>query len=165
MPDTPDTTPSPSPPATPYAASVTNAMSLRAIILCIGAAIAVIFVGNLRAEVGRFTILLLFGWLSFLPDVIPRLELNVAGVITAFVALTLVMLGSHWLILWLRSGAPAVEVTDASAATPRWRWRSTFSLVALLLLVCIAAIAMISIVHQSTWLLGELPSGSAYRAR
>lgn len=158
-----DTVPQTPPPTAPNTEPA-PARTLITAVLGVVAAVGIIIVASWHRDGARITWLLLTGWLTFLYDVLPRLAVSIVGVVTALIALIIVLLGSHRLIVWVRNGPQEPELAG-SLSHSRWRIRWTLSFIVLILLTCVAALAMTSLVHQSTWLLSEMRSGSAYKAR
>lgn len=93
------------------------------------------------------TVALLFGWMAYLYRVLPDVETRWDGVLIFLTGLLLFTLVFHRLSNWLRR-----EMTDE---TKRWSWRSTFLVVAGVMLMFIAGTAMVGITHQAAWLASE----------
>jgi len=98
---------------------------------------------ELRPEV---VLALLFGWVSFLMHVIPRLRISWSSLAIASAALVLFTIGIHILGRRWRSGT-------ASASSPSWRLRWSVAMVGTVILLFVAGISMVGVVHQTGWLL------------
>lgn len=86
---------------------------------------------------------LVWGWILFLIDVLPRIRPDWASVLLAIVATVLFAAGIHW---WGRSAG------RAQVSQSRWSFRSTICLVSVLFLLFIAGISMVGVTHQAIWL-------------
>ncbi len=86
------------------------------------------------------------GWLVHLWRVVPRIEVNLAGVGTALVCLAFLGVGLHHFAGWLYRNVGKGE-------EPRvWRFRWTASILGGIVLMFVAGIAAVGVTHQSYWL-------------
>lgn len=101
---------------------------------------------------------LVTGWASFLSRVLPvvvvdRFSLGVAGV--SLIGLTF---GLHRFCDWLhreirtRKAAHQTEPREEDGAIQTWRFRSTLSILGIVLLMFVAGISAVGGVHQLIWL-------------
>lgn len=81
----------------------------------------------------------LFGWLFYLVEVIPRTQINFELLLCSLGALLLGMAGMQCLMSRLR-------------AANRWPWRWTLTWCAMLVVMFSTSIAAVGIVHQTGWL-------------
>lgn len=86
---------------------------------------------------------ILTGWIIVVGDVIPRMTWNWEMIATGLVCLVVFVAGFHWLASWMYRHRSA----DA-----RWPWRWTLSVTLSVILLFGAGIAVIGLVHQTTWL-------------
>jgi hypothetical protein len=113
----------------------------------LAALLAVCFVTGVALTTLEGGVTLLVGWVPFLGRVLPQISVNWPSVAVGLVALALFAAGVH-----------AVGSTGGSKragehpAAPRWRFRWTVSIVALVILLFAAGISVIGAVHQVTWL-------------
>jgi hypothetical protein len=82
---------------------------------------------------------LLFGWVSYLRQVIPQTQINVELLLSSLGALVLGMIGLQALMFRL-------------LVARRWRWRYTLMWCAMLIVMFSTSIAAVGIVHQTGWL-------------
>lgn len=86
---------------------------------------------------------ILTGWIVVMGDVIPRMTWNWEMIATGLVCLVVFVTGFHWFAGWMyRHRSP-----DA-----RWPWRWSLSVTLSVILLFGAGIAVIGLVHQTTWL-------------
>lgn len=90
---------------------------------------------------------LAFGWWRFLTRVIPQQHVNVSGLLTAAICVTLLLAGLHGFLSWF-VGAWNAGQPDAR----RWRFRWTAIALGLALLMFVAGTAFVGVVHQTIWL-------------
>lgn len=83
---------------------------------------------------------LLFGWIRFASQVLPKVTVNPAGVGMALGCLVLAAVVGHRFCLWLRQGEP-------------WRWRWTLSGLGGIVVLFAAGMAFTGVAHQAGWLL------------
>ncbi len=93
---------------------------------------------------GRFWIAeipfnLAVGWYSYLGRVLPQTDPDPWAVGTAAVCVVVFVLGTHVFFRWLFSA--------------RWRWKWTFSLAGLVVLMFAAGVAFTGMVQQTGWLI------------
>jgi hypothetical protein len=93
---------------------------------------------------------LIFGWASFLSNVLPRVSVHWATLILAFVAFGLFVFGVHWFgVAWNR------RQSKEGLSSARWRMRCSLASGILVIVLFAAGICMVGIVHQSAWLLTD----------
>ena len=92
----------------------------------------------------------LFGWVAYLNRVLPEVVVRWDGVVVFLVGLFILTWLLHRLFTWLRR-----EMTEVAIV---WRWRSTFLVVGMVMLMFIAGIAMVGVTHQVAWLTSERQS-------
>ncbi len=86
---------------------------------------------------------ILTGWITVVGDVIPRMTWNWEMIATWLVCLVVFVTGFHWFAGWMyRHRSPEA----------RWPWRWSLSVTMSVILLFCAGIAVIGLVHQSTWL-------------
>jgi prepilin-type processing-associated H-X9-DG protein len=92
---------------------------------------------------------MLFGWISFLGRVLPRLSADWPSIAVGLGAVVLFAAGIHALgFSWQRQ-----RTAPEGEPRPAWRFRSTFAVVALVIILFTAGISIIGIVHQTGWLI------------
>lgn len=89
----------------------------------------------------------LFGWITFVADVAPKVHVNPVAVATFAVTLLLTTVGVHVFASWLRD--------SMRPDRPAWRVKGTLSIVALFVLAFVAGIAAVGAFHQTTWLVTQ----------
>jgi prepilin-type N-terminal cleavage/methylation domain-containing protein len=89
-------------------------------------------------------ITLVLGWTKYLWRVVPKLNPDPWTVGTAIVCLAGVIAGAHLFLRWLH------RATQPGA--PRWPLRRTLRLVGLVVLMFVAGIAVVGVIHQTSWL-------------
>jgi prepilin-type processing-associated H-X9-DG protein len=87
---------------------------------------------------------LLFGWISYLWRVVPRIRTDWPAVGVGAGAAVLFTLGVHWIGRSWRKAEP-----DA----PAWKFRWSLTGVAMVVLAFAAGIAVVGVVHQTGWLM------------
>jgi hypothetical protein len=87
---------------------------------------------------------LLFGWITYLRRVLPRISFNAEIATNATVALTLATLGLHGILVWWTRSRG-----DGKSA---WRFGWTLKITLMVLLLFATSIAATGIVHQVGWL-------------
>jgi hypothetical protein len=95
-------------------------------------------------------VLVPLGWIAFLWHVFPQIRFHWPMIFSSLVYLLLLFVGSHLFLRWLYG-----QITKNSVSIRSWKWRWTFSAVALVFLMFIAGMAAIGIVHQTGWLFTE----------
>lgn len=88
---------------------------------------------------------LLFGWSSYVPRVLSRVQLSWSGLRTAMFCLTLVTAGLHGFLRWL--------VREMKGASAGWKARWTLTIVAVVVLMFASGTAAVGMFHQAGWLL------------
>jgi hypothetical protein len=91
---------------------------------------------------------LAFGWLYFPFRVIPQLTPDWPTLILAVLSTILFVTALHFTIVWFIG-----EAIPKTYVMPRWRWKSTWSVAALTLLLFVVGIAMVGSSHQLVWLI------------
>jgi hypothetical protein len=106
------------------------------------AVIAIIFVlcGLLMPAMVEIPITLGLGWVTYLWRVVPRANPDPWTVGTAVACLAGVVVGSHLFLRWLAGGESP------------WPWKRTLRCVGLVVLMFVAGIAVVGMVHQTSWL-------------
>jgi hypothetical protein len=106
---------------------------------------------GLPIELVAFT---LFGWIWYLARTLPEVKLTSDGVVTAGICLVLVGVGSHFFLAWLyrESRNPA---RAGMPRTDRWKWRWTFDLVVVTVLMFVAGMSVTGVAHQLGWLMSS----------
>ena len=99
-------------------------------------------------------LVLLFGWIWFLVQNLPKLSVDWGNTALAAVALAALLFGFHRFMQWFfRNYGRGDSVTTPADAPPRsWRLRWTVAIVALVLTMFVAGISMVGIVHQMAWM-------------
>lgn len=87
---------------------------------------------------------LLLGWIVYLTRVLPEVTVGWDGIATFVVGIFVFTLLLHNIAAWLR--------WEMSGQTLFWKWRSTFTVVGLVIMMFVSGIAMIGVTHQSIWL-------------
>lgn len=106
----------------------------------------------------EFVVYMFAGWVMFLVRVLPAVQLNFTGLVSAAAALLAFAVGLHFFLRWLYGAttlAPAIAAEQSSNVhppRPAWRGRWTAEIVAILLLMFVAGISMIGATHQLVWL-------------
>ncbi|MFO0818328.1 MAG: H-X9-DG-CTERM domain-containing protein [Pirellulales bacterium] len=95
---------------------------------------------------------MLFGWTSFLAQVLPKVHVRWDGVIVFGVGVAILICIAHYLLAWIVRERNARRSDEAPIV---WRFRSSIGLVFLSLLVFVVGIAMTGITHQVAWLATE----------
>lgn len=120
--------------------------------LIIGGAVALFLLACLGFVVpGEMAFYLTCGWAFFLARVVPRITLNVNGLITAVVCLLLLSVGLHFFLQSMFKRIPDVDSADVSSER-RWHWRWSFAILAVIVLLFVAGISVVGITHQTTWI-------------
>jgi hypothetical protein len=87
-----------------------------------------------------------FGWVQFLGRVVPTLNPDPWTVGTGLACLVGVIVGAHLFLRWLH------RATATQPDTPRWPLRRTLRLVAMVVVMFVAGIAVVGVIHQTSWL-------------
>lgn len=90
---------------------------------------------------------LLFGWLYFITETIPRVKIFWPSIITGVFAFLFVLLGTHSSIKWFKAN----RTTGDSKSHSHWKFRWSLVAVLFIVIVFIAGITMVGIVHQLYW--------------
>jgi hypothetical protein len=94
----------------------------------------------------QFAALLLFGWVKFLIDTLPKVQINWPDVVVALLAFAAFIVGIRWVIPWFGKH-PATDVP-----APPIPWSRAVALATLVVVVFSAGIAIVGITHQAVWL-------------
>ncbi|HEX7901227.1 MAG TPA: hypothetical protein VF950_25945 [Planctomycetota bacterium] len=116
-------------------------MSRPAKVGCVGLSILVLLIalpGYPPAADAVFA--LIFGWLRFGLQVLPKISVNAAGVGMALACVALAAVVGHRFCLWLRQGEP-------------WHWRWTAAGLAGVVVLFASGMAFTGVAHQAGWLL------------
>lgn len=109
-------------------------------------AVSFVAVTLLTTWEGGFAVL--FGWIPYLGQVVPKVSADRGSVAVGVVAVLLFAMGIHALgKTWQRQRSAKVGM-----ATSTWRIRSTLAIVSMVLVLFTAGISIIGMVHQTTWL-------------
>ncbi len=81
---------------------------------------------------------LALGWVKYLWKVVPQVNPDPWAVGTAVACLAGVTVGAHFFLRWLAARA--------------WSWNRTFRCVGLIVLMFVAGIAVVGMIHQTSWL-------------
>jgi hypothetical protein len=101
---------------------------------------------------------LLTGWASFLSRVAPHIDVDWPSVILASGCLAGLVVGLHFFCAWLyreittRKAMRDLEFIPYAATLRVWKWKTTFAMVGIVLLLFIAGIAAVGGIHQFVWL-------------
>jgi prepilin-type processing-associated H-X9-DG protein len=101
---------------------------------------------------------LAFGWVAFLVNVLPQVQVAWGGVALAVICLVAFAVGAHWFFGWL-----IAQIKPEN----RWKVRWTASLVGVIVVMFVAGMATAGMVHQAGWLLSSkqwLKNGGASEA-
>ena len=98
----------------------------------------------------------LAGWISFIARVRGQIQVRWDLVSSAAVYAMVLLVGSHLFFAWLYREMTPQNPGDVAAPRRRFKWRWTISGFLPVLLMFCAGIAMIGVVHQSTWLARSL---------
>jgi prepilin-type processing-associated H-X9-DG protein len=100
------------------------------------------YFGSLEAPVA-----LIFGWIAFLADVLPRMTVDGPGLLVAAIAAVLFAAGVHFTgRAWRRR-----PVTEQETSVP-WRGRWSVAVIAAVFLLFTAGVAIVGTTHQIVWL-------------
>lgn len=102
-------------------------------------------IGALLFALSPIVRLLVFGWILFLWRVVPDIEMNWAVAGIGAVSFAGVVFLTHHLATWIRRQQPE--------SNHPWRFRSSLSIAALVVVMFVAGIAAAGIAHQVVWLL------------
>lgn len=105
---------------------------------------AFILLTVLPYEAPMFFVPLLFGWVTYLREVLPRAAFNPEIAIEALVALALAVFGLHRSLLWW--------ARQRHGSSAQWRLGWTIKITSAVLLLFAISIAATGIVHQVGWL-------------
>jgi hypothetical protein len=101
--------------------------------------LAMLILGELPFELAGH---LLFGWITYLGGVLPRISFNDEIFVDFAVTLILATVGLHRLLGWWARSRECAQ----------WQYRSTLKIVLMVLLLFATSIAATGIVHQVGWL-------------
>lgn len=97
--------------------------------------------------IGQVLEALCIGWFRFLTRVLPRQQVSTSGFATGLVCISLLAIGLQGFFGWLVRSWP-----DEHGAPRKWRFRWTFYLLAMTVVMFTAGTAFVGVVHQTTWL-------------
>lgn len=100
-----------------------------------------------------------FGWISFLGRVVPRVSLDWPSIWVGVGAVALFTVGIH---VFGRSWRTH-PTSEASVPRQQWRIRFTFSVVVIAIVAFVAGISIIGAIHQVGWLVRAEPYGEGLR--
>jgi prepilin-type processing-associated H-X9-DG protein len=87
---------------------------------------------------------LAFGWVTFLANVLPQVQVAWSGVVSAVICLGAFAVGVHWFLGWMLA-----QIRPEC----RWKLRWTASLVGVIVVMFVAGMATAGMAHQAGWLL------------
>jgi hypothetical protein len=90
---------------------------------------------------------IVFGWISFLREVVPNIRVDRWGLATALVSVAILAVGGHFFAAWLYRAR-----SSSGVGSPRWRKRWTAGIGVMVVILFVSGIAAIGIIHQITWL-------------
>jgi len=109
---------------------------------------------------------LIFGWISFLFRVLPRIEVRWAIVGSAAVYVGLFIVGAHYFFRWLGREMTPREPGDYAAVVRAWPWKWTAQIFLLIVLAFASGMAATGAMRQTEWLAGsKKPIYDSYRRR
>jgi hypothetical protein len=127
---------------------------MRRTLGCIGLGLLAYFLlGELLMMNGVHLVMasyLLFGWVRFIQDVVPRITIEWSQVVTIVICIAILSFGLHRFLSWLHLERQRVQ--DSPPAS-QWPVRWSLSLVGLVLLLFTAGIAVVGVTHQTSWIL------------
>ncbi len=101
------------------------------------------------------TRILVWGWIIFLVDVLPRIRPDWATILLAIIATFIFTAGIHWwgrTTVRIRQTKETESLEQTETIQSRWSFQSTICLVSLLFLFFISGISMVGLIHQAIWL-------------
>ena len=96
-------------------------------------------------------VFLAFGWAFYFVRVIPKVQPNLAAIVSAAACLLALGFGGHAFLRWLHKHISTVDGATCSASKP-WPARLTLALLALVVLMFVAGISAVGVAHQAAWL-------------
>ena len=105
-----------------------------------------------RVGLAEIPIFIGIGWIKFLWRVVPEMQVDGRGVVTALVCITALIGGSHWFFSWLHKARTKLS---EQGTVPHWSWRRTFALLSVVVLMFVAGIAAVGVTHQTVWLISS----------
>jgi hypothetical protein len=97
-------------------------------------------------------VLVLFGWMRFLVDNVPRMTFDPPAVAIGLAAMVLFVVLAHFTLRSFSAGRAAATEPAATPRTAKWKWRWTLAILAVVLLMFVAGTAMVGLAHQAVWL-------------
>ena len=110
---------------------------LIVVIVLILVLVALVFPARWLVEVPAT---LALGWVTYVWRVVPKLNPDPWTVGTAVLCLVGVVVGSHYFLRWV------------AGSESQWLWKRTFRCVGLIVLMFVAGIAVVGMIHQTSWL-------------
>jgi hypothetical protein len=93
------------------------------------------------------TITLLFGWISFIRDVWPRISWNWGSIFSGILCSAIIFGLGHWFLDWLSRG-----IATAKGKSFRWPWRWTACGLGAIALCFLIGMAVAGAAHQIGWI-------------
>lgn len=90
---------------------------------------------------------MLFGWLYFPVQTIPKMTADWPTAILGLISAGLFVPGLHWTVRWF------IQPSGPDGLTRQWSWRASAGVSLLLVLLFCAGTAMVGMTHQFVWLL------------
>lgn len=122
---------------------------LRIVVLIFVAFSILFFAANGALFLLEASWLLVTGWWSFLQSTLPAVRPDIPAIVTATLALGLLIGGLH---ISGRRVLAACDFSDITAQPRIWRFRWTIAIGSSVLLLFTAGISMVGVVHQVAWL-------------
>lgn len=103
----------------------------------------------LAGSIALVPLLLVFGWLPFLWRTVPQMTVEPEALAVAGVAVVLLTVLLHFMARWLCNRTHR----EGDVPVPRWRFRSSVAVVALVLVQFVCGIMFVVAMHEIVWLL------------
>jgi hypothetical protein len=97
--------------------------------------------------VADLTITVLFGWISFIRDVWPRISWDFGSILTVILCSALILFLGHWFLDWLSRG-----IASAKGKTFRWPMKWTACAFGAIALCFLIGMAVAGAAHQIGWI-------------
>jgi hypothetical protein len=124
---------------------------LAILLACAVGSVLLVMIG--MPFLGEIPMMLLFGWVSFLGTVIPRIRPSIILILEGIGALLVLLIGAHLFLSWLYTNLQ--RPTGKMPEDHQWKIRWTFSGMSIFILMFVTSIAMTSLIHQAGWLAYE----------
>jgi hypothetical protein len=95
--------------------------------------------------------IVLLGWLKFLTNTLPKVDVSPAGVATGVACFVGAAALGHHFCAWLYSSK--VQTSSEWSPDRRWRWQWTFKGLSLVVMMFAAGLCAAGVAHQVGWLL------------